>query len=61
MLRRGETFFASAAEMNDTNEFKPHFVFSGTTELWIRFVDHIFMNAFRHPYFFPDNTKKVLL
>lgn len=45
MLRRGELFFASVAELNDANECRPRFVLNGTRELWIRLADYILQEA----------------
>lgn len=39
MLRHGELFFASVSELNDPHECAPNYVFSGSAELWRRFVD----------------------
>jgi len=45
MLRRGEIFFASVAELNDANECRPRFVLNGTTELWRRLATYILQEA----------------
>lgn len=45
MLRRGEIFFASVAELNDANECRPRFVLNGTTELWTRLAAYILQEA----------------
>lgn len=36
MLRRGEIYFASVAELNDANECRPRFILKGTEDLWNR-------------------------
>jgi hypothetical protein len=36
MLRRGEVYFASVAELNDANECRPRFILKGTEDLWKR-------------------------
>ena len=46
MLRRGEIFFASVAELNDANECRPRFVLNGTRELWARLAAYILQEAF---------------
>jgi len=45
MLRRGEIFFASVAELNDANECRPRFVLNGTKELWTRLAGYILQEA----------------
>lgn len=44
MLKRGERYFASPQELNDTHECKPKLVFDGTKEIWLRFIDYILIN-----------------
>ncbi|MBI4756781.1 MAG: DUF2971 domain-containing protein [Betaproteobacteria bacterium] len=46
MLRRGEIFFASVAELNDANECRPRFVLNGTRELWTRLARYILQEAY---------------
>lgn len=38
MLRSGEVFFASRAELNDAHESRPRYILRGSTELWLRLV-----------------------
>jgi hypothetical protein len=45
MLRHGEIFFASVAELNDANECRPRFVLNGTRELWTRLAAYILQEA----------------
>ncbi len=45
MLRRGEVFFATVAELNDANECRPWFVLNGTKELWTRLATYILQEA----------------
>lgn len=45
MLRHGEIFFASVAELNDANECRPQFILNGTIELWTRLVAYILQEA----------------
>lgn len=44
MLKRGEIYFASPTELNDTHECKPKIVFNGSQELWLRLIDYILVN-----------------
>lgn len=55
MLRQGEIFFASVAELNDANECRPRFVLNGTKELWIRLAGYILQNA----YCFSDEYNRI--
>ena len=48
MLRRGEIFFASVAELNDASECRPRFVLNGTKELWARLAAYILQEACFH-------------
>ena len=41
MLRRGEIFFASVAELNDASECRPRLVLNGSQELWQRLAGFI--------------------
>ncbi|MBV1790535.1 DUF2971 domain-containing protein [Marinobacterium sp. D7] len=41
MLKRGEVYFASAIELNDKHECRAQYVFNGTKDVWIRFIDYI--------------------
>lgn len=41
MLRRGEVYFASVAELNDASECRPRFILKGSEELWQRLADFI--------------------
>ncbi len=45
MLRHGEIYFASASELNDANECRPHLIFRGSMELWQRLADYILFHA----------------
>ena len=45
MLRRGELFFASVAELNDAHECRPRYVLSGTAQLWQRLASYILFEA----------------
>lgn len=45
MLRRGEIFFASASELNDANECRPHLILRGSRELWQRLADYLLFQA----------------
>lgn len=45
MLRSGEVFFASHAELNDAQECRPRFVLRGSTELWSRLARLILENV----------------
>jgi hypothetical protein len=45
MLRRGEIFFVSVAELNDANECRPRFILNGTQELWTRLAEYILQEA----------------
>lgn len=41
MLRHGEIYFASIAELNDANECRPRFILNGSEELWMRLAQFI--------------------
>lgn len=41
MLRHGEIYFASVAELNDANECRPRFILNGSEELWMRLAQLI--------------------
>lgn len=45
MLRRGEVFFASHAELNDDQECRPRFVLRGSLELWTRLAHHVLLEV----------------
>ena len=64
MLRRGEIYFASAAELNDASECRPHFIFKGSRELWQRLAGFVLEHVcFCSGYFqrgYDDQIPKVL-
>ncbi|WP_406609656.1 DUF2971 domain-containing protein [Agarivorans sp. JK6] len=41
MLKRGEVFFASSEELNDKHECRPKYLFQGSKEVWLRFIDYV--------------------
>lgn len=41
MLRHGEIYFASVAELNDASECRPRFILNGSEELWMRLAQFI--------------------
>lgn len=49
MLRGGEVFFASHAELNDSQECRPRFVLRGSLELWSRLAHLILMEVCCRP------------
>lgn len=60
MLRHGEIFFASVAELNDANECRPRFVLNGTRELWTRLADYILQKAcFRSEVYDPTRREEI--
>lgn len=60
MLRRGEIFFASSAELNDANECRPRFVLNGSRELWTRLAAYILQEAcFRSEIYHRTSREKM--
>ena len=45
MLRSGEGFFASHAELNDAHESRPRYILRGSVELWSRLVHLILVDV----------------
>lgn len=45
MLSRGEVFFASADELNDGSECRPHYVLKGSQDLWYRLCENILVES----------------
>ena len=43
-LRRGELFFASREELNDSSEGQPHYVLHGKEEVWYKYFEWLFIN-----------------
>ncbi|MEZ6122890.1 MAG: DUF2971 domain-containing protein [Planctomycetaceae bacterium] len=60
MLRRGEIFFASVAELNDANECRPRFVLNGTTELWTRLAAFILQKACFRPEVYDRTSREEI-
>lgn len=44
MLKRGEIYFASSEELNDTHECRARYLFGGSKDVWIRFIDYVLIN-----------------
>ncbi|SHI67898.1 Protein of unknown function [Rubritalea squalenifaciens DSM 18772] len=40
-LKRGEIYFASVGELNDSNECRPNFIYKASLEIWQRFAHFI--------------------
>jgi len=60
MLRGGEVFFASHAELNDAQECRPRFVLKGTLELWSRLADLVLREiCFRPEYGKPPTGEHI--
>ena len=59
-LRRGEIFFASAAELNDASECRPRFVLRGSTELWIRLSEYILEEVCFRSRYHEDKTHEEI-
>jgi len=60
ILRRGEVYFASVAELNDASECRPRFILKGSEELWQRLVQFILVHAcFESDYFQFDKKDEI--
>jgi hypothetical protein len=60
MLRRGEVYFASAAELNDASECRPRFILKGSEELWQRLAQFVFDRVcFCSGYFEHDKDTEI--
>jgi len=60
ILRRGEVYFASVAELNDASECRPRFILKGSEELWQRLVQFILEHAcFESDYFQFDKKDEI--
>lgn len=64
MLRGGEVFFASHAELNDAQECRPRFVLRGSLELWYRLAHLVLLEICLLPQFgkppTSDHTRDLL-
>jgi len=58
MLRRGEVFFASVAELNDANECRPRFILNGTKALWTRLAGYILQEACIRSGFYETSSRE---
>ena len=60
MLRKGEIYFASAAELNDANECRSRFVLNGSKELWQRLARFVLEKVcFESHYFREENIDEI--
>jgi hypothetical protein len=60
MLRRGEIYFASAAELNDANECRPRFILNGSQELWQRLAEFVLQDVCFDPkYYRVENADEI--